>query len=328
MGMAFGRELAAYLNATAPQEIVPIFNTGFGVNSIAQSLPLRAGDNIAFCEVEFPSNAYPWMSLERDGIEIRQVPAVNGGLTLDSLETRVDGRTKLVAASAVQFFTGHRTDLVAIGGFCRERGILFFVDAIQSIGHMKFDVQSMNIDMLASGGQKSIMAPPGIGFMYVRDEVVETLSPRMIGCDSTRNYEHWMNYDTTPLPGAARFKAGTPNISGMFGLLESLSLIKELGPENIDRHTAQLVDTSIEMLTRLGYEVITDRREHGPIVTFKTGMSEKETDALIEHLASKMVSVVKHLSSDGVPHLRLSFHCYNKEEEVHRFEAIIKDFCL
>lgn len=320
-------EVAAFVNATSPQEVVPISTTSFGLNILAQAIAWEPGDNIIFCDVEFPSNAYPWMSLARDGVAVRCVPADEaGGLTLEALTTAADGRTRLVAASAVQFFTGHRTDLAAIGAYCRERGILFVVDAIQAIGHMPFDMQAMNIDVLATGGQKSIMAAPGVGFMVVRDAVAETLRPRLIGGNATQDFLHWLAYDLTPLPGAQRFNMGTPNLPGLFGLLESLRLLRELEVGHIDRHTSGLVDEAITLLTARGYEVITPRAAHGPIVTFKSGLNDAMTNELVNYLKERNVSVVKHLDRAGAAYVRLSFHCYNTSEELIRFMAILDEW--
>lgn len=326
MMTAFGQELATYLNAAGPQEIVPITSTSSALNQIAQSLPLQSGDNICFCEIEFPSNAYPWMSLERDGIEIRKVPAVNGGLTLEALQPLVDYRTRVVSVSAVQFFSGHRADLITIGEFCHQHKILFIVDAIQSIGHQKIDVQAMHIDVLAAGGQKSLLASPGVGFMYVRDSVAETLLPRSIGPNATEDWHFWLDYNTTPVAGAGRFMAGTPNIMGMFGLLESLRLINELDVEEIDEHTTGLAAEAIEIVAKLGYVPVTPREEHSAIVTFASGYDDPITDQLVSYLDEHHVSVVKHWSPQRVPHVRLSFHCYNTREELYQFEAIMKEF--
>jgi cysteine desulfurase / selenocysteine lyase len=244
-GMPLSQQLVARLaqliNAAEPEEIVPITTTSAGINALAQSFPWQPGDNLAFCEMEFPSNAYPWLSLARDGVEVRQVTAVDGGLTLEKLQNVVDDKTRLVAASAIQFFSGHRTDLAAVGHFCRERGILFVVDAIQAIGHMVIDVQAMQIDALATGGQKSILGPPGIGFMYVSRALADRLRPRSIGSNATVDFLHWLNYDLTPLPAAQRFQSGTPNLVGLFGLYESVGLLQELGIAHIDRRgVAQL----------------------------------------------------------------------------------------
>ncbi|MDX1687208.1 MAG: aminotransferase class V-fold PLP-dependent enzyme [Candidatus Promineifilaceae bacterium] len=312
---------ARLLNAARKREIEPISTTSAALNTIAQAIPLEAGDNVIFCEIEFPSNAYPWMSLERDGVEVRMAPAVEGGLTLEGLAPLVDERTRVVAASAIQFFTGHRTNMAAIGAFCRERDILFVVDAIQAIGHMPIDVQSMNVDVLATGGQKSLLAAPGTGFLYVRDAVAERLRPRLIGPNACRDFEQWLDYDLTPRPGAARFAMGTPNVVGRAALDASLNLLLELGVENVDRHVTALAAEAIAMLERLGYEVIS-RPGHGPIVTFNPGLSEGEADALVETLRQQRVTVSRRSDAAGVPHVRLSLHAYNTSAELARFEQL------
>ena len=313
------RNAARLVNAAERQEIEPITTTSAALNAVAQAVQWKAGDNVVFCEIEFPSNAYPWMSLERDGVEIRMASAVNGGLTLEGLLPLVDDRTRVVAASAIQFFTGHRTNLAAIGAFCRERDILFVVDAIQAIGHMPIDVQSMHIDVLATGGQKSLLAAPGTGFLYVRDAVADRLRPRLIGPNACRDYEEWLDYDLAPRPGAARFAMGTPNIVGRAALEASLELLLELEVENVDRHVTAVAAEAISMLHRLGYETITPPG-HGPIVTFKPGLSVEEADTLVESLRQRNITVSRRNDAAGVPHIRLSLHAYNTSDELVRFE--------
>jgi selenocysteine lyase/cysteine desulfurase len=266
------------------------------------------------------------MSLERDGVQTRCVPSINGGLTVEGIAAAVDERTRMVAVSAIQFFSGHRTDLAAIGAFCRERGLLFVVDAIQAIGHIPFDVQALGIDALASGGQKSLLAAPGSGFMYVRNSFAETLRPRMIGANATRDYLHWLSYDLTPLPGAQRFSSGTPNLVGMFGVVESLSLLRELGVQNIDQHTTGLSRYARERLMDRGYSVVTPADRLGPIVTFRTGVDDPATDELVKFLADRHISIVKHLDTHGTPHVRLSFHCYNTTDEIDSFLDVLAEW--
>lgn len=317
------QEMAAFLNAASPWEIVPSATTSAGLNAVAQAMAWQPGDNVVFCDVEFPSNVYPWLSLARDGVESRLVPATNGGLTLAALQPYVDDRTRVIAASAIQFFTGQRTDLTAVGRFCQERGILFVVDAIQAIGHMAIDVQVMHIDVLACGGQKSLLALPGQGFLYVRQEVAEQLQPRAIGSNATVDFLHWLKYDLTPAPAAQRFMSGTPNIPGIVAMVESLGLIRELGVENIDRHTRELSDRATAVLTNLGYRVISPQPAQGPIVTFAVEMSSEEADALVTALIRQHVALVKHLDKEGHAYLRVSFHCYNTIEEVEKFGQIL-----
>jgi len=310
---------ARLVNAAQQQEIEPVTTTSAALNAVAQAIPWEPGDNVIFCEIEFPSNAYPWMSLERDGVEARMAPPIEGGLTLEGLAPLVDERTRVVAASAIQFFTGHRTNLAAIGAYCRERDILLVVDAIQAIGHMSIDVQAMNVDVLATGGQKSLLSAPGTGFLYVRDAVADSLSPRFIGPNACRDYEQWLDYDLTPRPGAARFAMGTPNVVGRAALDASLGLLLELGVENVDRHVTALAAEAIALLERLGYEVIS-RPGNGPIVTFKPGLSEEKADALVETLRQQSVTISRRSDAARVPHIRLSLHAYNTSEELDRFE--------
>jgi selenocysteine lyase/cysteine desulfurase len=323
---ALGEALARYVNAASPAEIVPVTTTSAALNAVAQAIDWQPGENVIFCDLEFPSNAYPWMGLAREGIEPRCVPADDGGLTPRHVEEFADERTRAVAVSAVQFFTGHRADLVALGRLCRERDILLIVDAIQCIGHMRCDVQAMNIDVLATGGMKSLMGLPGAGFMYVREAVAEKMRPRSVCANATADYLHWLAYDMTPLPGAARFMSGTPNVPGLLGIAPSLALITELGVNNIDRHTTALTRYAGEMLAREGCEVITPLEAAGPIVTMRSPYSNETTDRLVGHLAEKHISVVKHLDAAGAPYIRLSFHCYNTRDEIDRFIEEFRGF--
>lgn len=321
----FHQLIATHINAASPEEITSVTSVSSALNLLAQAIDWNPGDNILFCDIEFPSNAYPWMSLARDGVEIRQVPAVDGGLSLEALRPLVDGRTRLIAASAIQFFSGHRTDLTAVGQFCHQHGIRFVVDAIQAIGHMPIDVQAMHIDALACGGQKSLLSLVGQGFMYVRDEWASQLQPRTISGNSTQDYLHWLKYDLTPANAAQRFNTGSPNVAGIVAVVESLGLIRELGTEQIDQHTRALSDKFTAVVSNLGYHVVSPQPAMGPIVTFKIATSNQEADALLKRLQDQQVSLVKHLDREGNPYLRASFHCYNTFDEVEQFGHILAE---
>ena len=318
--------LARYINADSPSEIVYSTTTSAALNAVAQAIDWRPGDNILFCDQEFPSNAYPWMSLSRDGVESRRVPSENGGLTLRQVEAHADDRTRAVTVSAIQFFSGHRADLVAIGRFCRERNILFIVDAIQAIGHMAFDVQAMNIDILATGGMKSLLALPGAGFIYARDEVSSKMNPRLIHGNSTVDYLHWLDYDLTPQPGAARLSSGTTNVPGVLSIGASLSLLNELGPANIDTHTTALIHYAIDNLTNEGYEVVTSKDTSGPIATFRSPFDSETTDRLIQFLSDRQVVVCKHLDAGISAYVRASVHCYNITADIDRLLEELRSF--
>ena len=129
------RRTAASLINAAPEEIAFVQNTAEGMNLAAHSLPLQPGDNVLTCNQEYPAVAYPFLNLEkRRGIETRVLPADGGGLTVDLLERHADARTRVVAVSSVEFSTGFRTDLKAIGEWCHAHNVWHVVDGIQSLG--------------------------------------------------------------------------------------------------------------------------------------------------------------------------------------------------
>src|SRR5690606_19808025 len=127
------------------------------------------------------------------------------GLSLAALERAADARTRVVVVSSVQFLSGHRADVGALGAFCRARDILFVVDAIQSAGHIPLDVQAEQIDVLLAGGHKSLMSAPGAGALYVREAAAERLRFTSVGANAVEGWEHWLHYDMTPRPAALRF---------------------------------------------------------------------------------------------------------------------------
>jgi len=314
------REAASRLIGAHPDEIGLVQNTTQGLSIAAQALPLQPGDNVIFCDMEFPANVYPWMHLERlRGAEARCVPHDDGGLTVEALEAHADERTRVVAVSSVEFLNGFRTDLEAIGAWCREREITFVVDAIQSLGAAPLDVSSSKIDFLACGGPKWLMAPVGIGFFYCRRDLLEQLTPPMAGYMSVVGWEEWRDYDLTFLPDARRFDMGGPNLVGMAGLLAAIELLQSVGIEAIHRRTLQLADGLIADLTRRGYEVVSnlDPVHRSAIVSFAL-----PGDPQVAHARLKEAGIVVSLREQ---YIRVSPHGYNTEEEVARIGEVLGD---
>lgn len=317
----FPKECADFINASDMSEVCYVSSTSTALGLVAGAIDWQVGDEIVFCDVEFPANVYPWMSLEKRGVKCRIVPANNGTLTIEALEAAINEKTRLVTVSAIQFFTGSRANLYALGKFCKEHDLIFVVDAIQAIGHIPIDVQAMHIDVLATGGQKSLLALTGAGFLYVREELCEQLHPYTMSANSVENWEHWLAYDLTPRKGATRFMTGTPNIPGMVSIVNSLSLLNELGRKHIDAHTTTLSGQFWERLNTEGYRIITPHsdRWRGPIITFQYRPSVEVTQHAIETLAEHDVMVGMHLNANGDPYVRISVHCYNNEDDIQRF---------
>lgn len=325
---ALHKNIQQLINAAKSEEIVGVQSTSLGMNLVAQSMQWQAGDNIILCDVEFPSNAYPWMRLaEQYGVDVRLIPAKNGGLSVEDVSARIDGKTRLVAASAVQFLSGHRTDLAGLGKLCADHGVIFAVDAIQSAGHMPIDVQAMHIGVLCAGGQKSLLAPPGLGFLYVRHDLAEQMRPTFVGPNATVDFLHWLKYDMTPLPASARFVMGTANVVGAAGLNASLGLLLELGVAHIDAYVTALVSYAMARLMDRDYQILTPN-SHAGILTFRAAESDAQTDVLVKALAERKIYVVKHWDAPKNAYLRASFHCYNNLEDVDRLLAALEEIKL
>src|SRR4051812_18102044 len=212
------RRFATLINARSVDEIVLMSNTATGINTAALSLPLRPGDNVLVLDGDYPANIYPWMSLAHRGVLTKIVPARNGGLDLDLLETRIDSHTRVIAMSTVVFATGFRNDIEGVGRICKERGIFLVVDGIQSLGALPFDVQAANVDFLASGSQKWLMGPIGGGFLYVRRELLDELvAGPYVGAASVVDAANFLDYNFTLLTTAERFNLGSSGIVNQIG---------------------------------------------------------------------------------------------------------------
>lgn len=321
----FDKSIAKLINAPNLTDIAPMPNTSTGINRAAGAINWQAGDTIIICDIEFPSNVYPWLALERRGVKVKMLPPQNGTLTVEALDKAVDKNTRLVAVSSLQFFTGARSDLQALGNYCHERNLIFAVDCIQSAAHIPLDVQAQHIDILATGGYKSLMGLPGSGFLYVRSELAEQMNPATIGASSVQNYEHWLAYDTTPATGAKRFASGLPSVAGLVSVVEGQTLLQEIGIANIDTYTTALAHQAIQMLTERSYPVVTPSlpEQHGSIVTFQYDPTHEKTDVLMQRLNAAKVSVTKHLDREGAPYVRLSVHCYNTMDDLQRFFELL-----
>jgi len=317
------RRTAASLINAAPEEIAFVQNTAEGMNLAAHSLPLQPGDNVLTCNQEYPAVAYPFLNLEkRRGIETRVLPADGGGLTVDLLERHADARTRVVAVSSVEFSTGFRTDLKAIGEWCHAHNVWHVVDGIQSLGAEPMDVKAWHIDALSSGGHKWMMIPAGQGFMYIDKARLDELNPPFAGASSVANAGNYLDYDLTPQPDMRRYELGVPNLLGIMGLVASLDFLQSLDIAAIDAWTLHLTDMLIEGVDRLGYEALVNRdpARRSAIVIIRIP-GDADNVKIKERL--KSVDVKYAVRGCG---LRLEPHCYNSEEEITRvLEALGKN---
>lgn len=315
--------IAKLVNATS-EEVALIPNTSTGMNFLAQGLPLQAGDEVLLCDYEFPSNVYPWKALERKDVKVLMLPSSGYGLTVEAIDSARTEKTRVITVSGVQFFSGRKEDLAALGNYCHENGLLFTVDAIQAAGIIPLDMGSMHIDAVVAGGQKALMAPPGQGFMVVRSELIERMEMAHIGALSVADWQYWLRYDLTPAPVADRFTMGTANIAGVAGLNAAVKLLLDLEIENIHNWVSHLTQVGMTDLRERGYEVITpsDPKHHANILTFRWNDDIETAQA---HLKNNGIVMVAHVDREGQHYLRISTHCYNTEDEVLKVGHLLEE---
>ncbi|MFQ6048532.1 MAG: aminotransferase class V-fold PLP-dependent enzyme, partial [Phycisphaerae bacterium] len=230
------RQLAAKLINASPEEVTFVKNTSEGICLVANGLKWNTGDNVVTTAVEFPANIYPWMNLAAQGVHLKMVGEENGRIPLDKLIAAVDSRTRVVAISAVQYASGFRTDLAALGQACQEKGVLLCVDAIQALGVLPIDVRQMHIDFLSADGHKWLCGPEGAGIFFCRKELLGYVHPSQPGWMCMVNAEDYGNYQFEFRRDARRFDSGSYTIAGIFGLGGSLELLLQIGIEQVAHH--------------------------------------------------------------------------------------------
>lgn len=318
------RRLAArLLGARDPASVAFVENTSAGLSLVAEGLPWRAGENVVTAAGEYPANVYPWMNLGRRGVELRLVPPrPDGRVDPGDLLARCDGGTRVLALSWVQYATGFRSDLAALAAACRERGLLFVVDAIQGLGALALDVEAAGVDVVAAGGQKWLLGPEGSALLYLAPRAVERLAPVRAGVRSMADPLAWDRPALDFAPGALAWECGTLNVYGILALGASMRELLAAGPAAVERRVLAAVDRLAERLAAAGFPVASPR---GPgegsgilSVELPRGGPPADVEAVVRRAAAAGVVV-----SARAGRVRLSPHFYTSDEDLDRAVAAL-----
>ena len=306
---AIRRNCARLINAEV-DELAFVKSTSHGLSIVAEGLDWKAGDNVLVYEKEFPSNLYPWLHLKRKGVEIKIIPSRDNRILLEDIERLVDSSTRLLAISSVQFTNGFRIALRRAGQLCRDKGILFCVDAIQSLGVIPMDVRECRVDFLSADAHKWLLGPEGIGIFYCRKDLAERLTPPLVGWKSVQNEFNFERPEFRLKTNALRFEEGSMNLLGIIGLGAALELLFEVGIANIEQRVLDLGDLIIREAEARGFGVLTPkaREERGGNITFS---GDFDPSAMRDALREKGIMV--NVRNNG---LRVSPHFYNTRDEI------------
>ncbi len=235
------RGSAAKLVGAGAHEITFVRNTSHGLALVAEGIDWKPGDEVICCpEVEYQSNVYVWQHLSHYGVRVAEVEAQAGGVTVEAVDRVRTDRTRLVAVSAVQFATGHKTDLKALGEYCKKHDLLFCVDGIQWLGSAPLDVKELGIHFLAADSHKWMLGVCGIGMLFVDETMLTRLRPVLVGWKSTTNP---FDFDTVRFEireDASRFEEGSSAYPLIAGFGACLDLLHEVGLDVIEQRLSEL----------------------------------------------------------------------------------------
>ena len=258
------------LNAPSKLDIALVKNTSEALSLVAMGLNWTEGDEVLLSDQEFPSNRIPWQALESQGVSVRQV-SLDTEDPEAALIAAMGPATRLLSISSVQYASGLRMDLQRLGRACRERDVLFCVDAIQSLGVLPLDVQAIDCDFAMADGHKWLLGPEGLGVFYCRKEVRDRLKLTQYGWHMVEALGDYDREDWVPANSARRFEPGSPNPLAQHALSASLELLLEVGPERIQQALQQRTAYLLQSIAALpGARILsptTPERRAG-IVTF------------------------------------------------------------
>ena len=317
------RKLGAQLLQCQPEEVALVGPTSLGLSFVAAGLNFRRGDNVLIYHDDYPSNVYPWMALAERGVEVRLLNTRGlGVIRPQDVMGQVDENTRLVALASCHFISGYRLDHQAIGKFLHERGILFCLDAIQTLGAFPTTVE--HVDFLAADAHKWLLGPCGAGLLYVRRELQEKLNPPVYGWHNVRNPNFVAQEQIVFRSGAAKYEAGTQNLLGLVGLVAALELVLEIGVENIAAELLRKRTGLVPALQAKGFTVL--NADVKP-VNARGIVSCHSPGKYLAELHKKLTEagIVTSLRTDrqAQNYLRLSPHFYNTDAELQRLLELL-----
>jgi selenocysteine lyase/cysteine desulfurase len=246
---------AAFIGAAAA-EVAFLPNTSWGLSLVASSFPWTQGDNVVTDDMEFPSNAYPWLALASRGVERRLAKNREGRITVEDIAVKIDAHTRAVAVSWVAFHNGWVYPIEEIGRLCRERGILFVVDAIQGLGALPMDVAAAQVDVLCADAHKWLYGPEGgAAIFYVGEGARDRVPPLAVGWWNNKSEGSYLDYKIDLYSGARRYEPGTLAMGSIAGLSASLDLLEEIGREDVRARVQRLTAGLAAGLTERGWRI-------------------------------------------------------------------------
>jgi selenocysteine lyase/cysteine desulfurase len=303
---------------TADVALIPSVSSAAGLVA-AQFGPTELGESVVIGELEYSSNHFPWRQLALKGYDVRQVPFRNGGLQPEDVANRVDSQTRLVAFSAVQSATGHRSDVAAISRLARAAGAIVFVDGSQMVGALPMADLLQHVDVMALPDHKFLLnAGRGMGYCFLSPAVQEWFTPLNAGWRAgSVPLKSFFGPTMDLSPTASRFDSSISWMAAV-GNVAALAVFDEFGPDRIYARNRQLTAVLRVALAETGWHPL-DLPEQNQSTIVSVPRGDLEAVRVLSALASRGV-----ICSERNGNLRLTIHFYNHENDIERLVDALK----
>jgi selenocysteine lyase/cysteine desulfurase len=306
---------AHFINAQ-PDEVAIVTSASAGINPIANALSFEGRNKVVLSEYEFPTMAHIWLAQRPRGAEIHFLDGVNNAVPTECYERAVDKRTRIVPLTHVSFVNGFRADVAAIAKIAHAQGALLFLDGYQDCGTRPLDVKALDVDFFVTGTLKYLLGPPGLGFLYVRRELIETLAPTITSWMAQREPFTFNTKCLDPSPDARRFEGGSPPIPNIYLARPAIDLLAGMGMENVAAQIARLTGAFLKGVGDLRIDCKTPSSSVGPLVVLRA----RDAAAMLARLTER--GIAASTRRDGV---RFAFHVYNTLEDVNVALTALED---
>lgn len=310
------RKVAAEWIGAEPGEIALLGPTSLGLSLFANGITWQPGDEVLIYAEDYPANVYPWLNLQRQGVVVRQLTSPTlGHLPVELIARALSPKTRLVALASAHFLTGWRIDIPAIAELLQSRGVLFSLDAIQTLG--AFPTPAAGVDFLSADAHKWMLGPLAIGIVFVAQRNFELCRPTLLGAWNVESPDFIAQPEIRFVPTAQRYEPGVLNVPGILGMKAALELLRHHDPKLVTQRILALRDYLQSALAERGWEFVSppvDEPLRGGMVTGCP--RQKPPEKIFAALERAGVVASLRSSRDGRRWLRFSPHFYNTFAEL------------
>jgi selenocysteine lyase/cysteine desulfurase len=306
---------AKFIHAS-PDEVAIVTSVSAGINGIASALNFRERNKVVMGEFEFPTMGHVWLAQRARGADVQFAKAEGHSIPTTSYEKLIDRKTLIVPVTHLCFKNGFRTQVRDIEKIAHSAGALVMLDDYQDCGTRPVDVKAMNLDFYVTGTLKYLLGPPGLAFLYVRKELIPSLTPTITGWFGQANPFAYSPLHFELSPTARRFESGSPSVPNVYAAMPGFQMLEGIGLDHIAGHIEDLAQSLLKRTRDLGILVKTPAGTSGPLVVLQC------------HDSVKMLQKVAHngiVASNRFDGLRISFHVYNTLDDVEAVVDVIKE---